>query len=255
MKKLYTTLFALGITLASYAQCTPNPPTTSPGIYPSAGGSVKNDTIYVLPSVNFNRSYSHTLHIVVPSDTTIAFGGGTITADIDSMRVLGVRNMPSWLNYACDNGNCSWPGGADGCFIFSGTSPSATSTVLMEADIEAFANLGQFGSISDTFSVYIELTVDASVSLIENLITEPVVGPNPAQSHVRVKFETTTARQWKFELMDITGRVVTRKTGMSTAGTNNVQINRENWPEGMYLYRFSVNGKVHTGRLIVRDGL
>lgn len=256
MKKLYTALFALAISFASFGQqCSPNPPRNTPGIYAPAGSSFKNDTIYVLPSVNYNRSYNQTIQIVVPADTTITYGTATVTADIDSMRVLSVNNTPSWLNYGCDNGTCTWDGGTAGCLNFAGTSPSSASTTLMEAEIEAFANLGTFGTYRDTFFVYIEVNVDANVGFAENQTSEPVVGPNPTSGNVNVSFEAATVANWKFELLDITGRVVTTKRGMTAVGMNSIQIERNNWPEGMYLYRFTTNGKVHTGRLIVQDGI
>lgn len=256
MKKLYTSLLALFITAAAYGQCTPNPPTTSPGIYPPPGGSIKQDSIYVLPSVNYNRAYNQTVQIVVPQDTTVPIpGGGSITADIDSMRVLSVSNMPSWLSYSCDNGNCSWAGGTAGCFSFTGTSPSTDATTLMIGEIEAFANLGQFGQAVDTFNVYIELTVGGTVSLRELAMNEPVVGPNPANREINVRFNSASASNWKFELMDLTGRIVGRKAGRSTSGANHIKIEREQWPAGVYLYRFSIDGAMHTGRIVVTDGL
>ncbi len=125
----------------------------------------------------------------------------------------------------------------------------------MEGHIEAFANLGQFGQVVDTFSVWIEISVDGTVGIANQELATPRVGPNPTSKDVTVSFNTPRATSWKFELMDITGRVVTVKSGRATSGANQVYIQRENWPGGMYLYRFSLNGDVHTGRLIVQDGL
>lgn len=256
MKKLYTSLLAILTVAASYAQCTPNAPSSNPGIYPPPGGSVKQDSIYVLPSVNYNRAYDQTVQIVVPQDTTVPIpGGGTITADIDSMRVLGVSNMPSWLSYSCNNGNCSWAGGTDGCFSFTGTSPAADGTTLMVGQIEAFANLGAFGQAVDTFNVYIELSVGSTVSIRELVYNEPIIGPNPTDYEVNIRFNSLSASPWKFELMDLTGRIVARRNGQSTAGANLVKIEREQWPAGVYLYKFSIDGALHTGRLVVTDGL
>lgn len=256
MKRLYTALFALFTVAASYGQCTPNPPSNSPGIYPPPGGSVKQDSIYVLPAVNYNRAYSQTVEIVVPTDTTVPLpGGGTVTADIDSMRVLSVSNMPSWLTYSCNTPSCSWPGGTSGCFTFTGTSPSADATTLMIGEVEAFASLGTLGSISDTFNVYIEITVGGTVNIREIENAAPVIGPNPVNREVNIRFNSASASTWKFELLDLTGRIVARQNGRSTAGANHVKIERDRWPAGVYLYKFSVGGALHTGRIVVTDGL
>ncbi|TNE30446.1 MAG: T9SS type A sorting domain-containing protein [Bacteroidetes bacterium] len=254
MKKLYTTFLSMLIAGGVYAQCTPNGTYTSPGIYPPAGSSIKHDSIYVLPGASIGVNYSETINLVVPEDTTIVFGATTITADIDSMRVLQVNNMPAWLSYAC-NSRCSWVGGDNGCMNFSGLVPNSTNTYLMEAKLEVFANLGAFGQVSDTFSIWIEVSTGNSIGLATVQKSVPTIGPNPMSNRLQIVYTSARAEAWSFELMDVTGRVVHNERGQFRTGNNRVSISRNNWPEGMYLYRFRVGDDLHTGRLIVRDGL
>ncbi len=255
MKQFYATLFSLFITILAYGQCNPNPPFTAPGIYPPLGSARVNDTIYLLPLASTNSAYSQTVDIVVPTDSTISFGGGSITADIDSMRLIDVLNTPNWLTHVCDNSLCAWLGGSNGCINFSGTAPASEDTVLMVGRIEAFANLGTFGQLADTFNVYIQVITSNSVSIEEEDLNEPRIGPNPVTSQLTIKFPPRASGSWKFELLDITGRTVHSSSGASNGSQGEVNINRDGWPEGLYLYRLHLNGDVHTGRLIVRDGL
>lgn len=255
MKKLYTTFLSLLIAGGVYAQCSPNGTYTSPGIYPPAGSSVKQDSIYVLPGASSGVNYSETIDVVVPADTTIMFGSTSITADIDSMRVLQVNNMPGWLSYSCNNNRCAWDGGDNGCMNFSGLVPNSTNTYLMEARLEVFADLGAFGQVADTFSVWIEVSTGNSIGLTTIQKNVPTVGPNPMSNRLQIVYNAAHSDAWSFELMDVTGRVVHNENGQFRAGNNKVSITRNNWPEGMYLYRFRIGDELHTGRLIVRDGL
>lgn len=255
MKKLYTFAFSLLVGFGAYAQCAPNTSYTNPGIYPPAGSSVKQDSIYVLPGASWGVGYSETVNIVVPVDTTVTYGTLTVTADIDSMRVVGMNNVPAWMSVSFNNASGSWAGGERGCVNFSGTVPSSNGTWLIESELEVFANLGTLGQVSDTFSIWIEVTAGNAISIRETKWDVPVVGPNPMSSRLFITYPSTTSSPWAFELMDVTGRVVHRQNGQVSTGENRITVTRTNWPEGMYLYRFRVGSKTHTGRLIVRDGL
>lgn len=254
MKKFYTFVLSLIATAVVYGQCSPNATYTDPGIYPPAGSSVKNDSIYVLPSADLGMMYSQTVDIVVPVDTTVTFGTATITADIDSMRLVEIRNMPMWLNYACNIPVCSWEGGDNGCVNFSGTAPATGNTWLLDARLEVFANLGTLGQVVDTFSVWIELTA-GTLSTPEIRVNTPRIEPNPVTTQLNVEYFSTGSSRWQFDLMDLSGRVVYRNNGQFSSGMNKVNIKRQNWPEGMYLYRLRIDGELHTGRVVVRDGL
>lgn len=254
MKKLYTTLFALAFGIAGYSQCTPAGGFSNPGIYPPQGSTFRDDSVYVLPAAPLNSTYNQTINLLIPVDSTITMGGLTITADIDSMRVVGINNMPSWLSYACDNSGCSWLGGDYGCLNFSGTVPSTGNTWLMDAELEVAANLGSFGQVVDTVPVYIEVTAQ-TVSIRENAVSRaPSVGPNPISDRVSIEYTAIQNQNYHFELMDVTGRMIHSQKGVFTTGKNQVHINRNNWPEGMYLYRLRIDGEIHTGRLVVNNG-
>lgn len=255
MKKLLFSLFSIAISLGVYGQCTPNANYTSPGIYPPLNGSVKQDSIYVLPSAALSAAYSQTIDLVIPADTTIVYGSLTVTADIDSMRVIGINNKPGWLNYACNNSTCGWAGGAKGCLNFYGTAPNFNNTWLMEAEVEIFADLGSFGQVVDTFSVWIEVASGTGLGVATHAKPRLQVGPNPMSSYVMINYVSATSEKWTFELMDMTGRVVHREGGRFNSGSNQLRIQRNNWPEGMYLYRLQVGETMNTGRLIVRNGL
>lgn len=255
MKALYTSLFALLATALTYGQCTPNTSLTTPGIYPPAGGSVRNDTIYVMPVASLGAAYDETVQLVVPADSTVDLGGGVVvTADVDSMRVVGMNNVPAWLSYSCDNAGCSWPGGTNGCFSFTGTAPTTNNVWLMEAEVEVAASLGAFGQVIDTVLLYVEVT-SGTIGLAEYAQAEPVVSPNPAKDHFDIRFETSVSSDWKLEILDITGRTVLAKNGRTVSGDNRITVQRNNWPEGVYLYRMTIGDRVSTGRVILSNGL
>lgn len=257
MKQIYTIAACTFLALNAMGQtCSPDPSYTAPGFYPPPGGHVR-DTVLVMPVAELPGPYSEVIQFVIPADTTIVFGGNPVTVSIDSMRVHSAIGLPVGFTYSCDNSGCSWEGGENGCMglYSSPTITAAKDVYLMEFEVVGYTYLSPFGTLSDTSSIYVEVVVDDAVGIQENLLTSLNVSPNPMTSTSEIQFNASGGQNMVVEVMDITGRVIYRTQSTTVPGSNAVKLVRDNWPEGMYLYRLTVGSDQHAGRLIVRDGL
>lgn len=93
----------------TFAQCSPNPMLTGNLLYPDTNSNLKR--------AYYGIAYNDVLQMNVPSDTTIA----GFPAQITSMTILGIDNLPTGISWACNPTNNIINGGSAGCILFSGT--------------------------------------------------------------------------------------------------------------------------------------
>ncbi len=113
MKRLLTLLFIFLVTLLKeglYAQCTPDPYITKPGIYPDSAAG--------FPPAVATYPYNLTITVVVPADTLIP---PLPLLPIDSIGVTGVEGLPEGFQFLPSRPSGFWPGGTKGCALISGT--------------------------------------------------------------------------------------------------------------------------------------
>lgn len=95
-----------------------------------------------------------------------------------------------------------------------------------------------------------------SVQIVPDILSDLVVYPNPAAGHFWVRVVTPAAQSMHFEVIDATGRQISRITRQLPAGTEaRVSFNTVDWPAGLYLIRLlSDNGKLAgSARLILTN--
>lgn len=86
-------------------------------------------------------------------------------------------------------------------------------------------------------------------NVVENVINNLTVSPNPATDVANFKFDVNNASQATIKLFDLTGKEVAAKT-IAVSASNNVEMNTANLSAGSYIYKVFAGDKVATGKLI-----
>jgi carboxyl-terminal processing protease len=74
--------------------------------------------------------------------------------------------------------------------------------------------------------------------------------PNPASDQLTVEGTTTSPGQIVYEILDVTGRVITTKIGMTTSGVYSKTLHVDDLSSGIYLLRVTQNNSVSTKKFI-----
>jgi len=252
MKKTLLYFTALFISVAAFAQpCVPDTSYNSNGIYPINGTSTG---FYVyMPDAQVGVAYNEIVQIKAPSDTLVSQGPVTIPATIDSLRIIGFNNLPPSITYACDNSRCLWLGGANGCATFTGT-PTQAEVGNYVADVIAmgWVDLGIFGTGSDTILFTMEIKVVPAAGIDEFISSSSVkVTPNPFTDMAAFSFQAVKSNAYEFNLIDITGRTVRSYIGTTALGSNEIVLDRQGLPNGMYFFSLKIGNEALTGRIAV----
>lgn len=113
MKRILPLIFLFSLMTVietSYAQCTPDPYVTKPGIYPDSASG--------FPPAVATYPYNLTITVVVPADTLIP---PLPLLPIDSIGVTGVEGLPEGFQFLPSRPSGFWPGGTKGCALITGT--------------------------------------------------------------------------------------------------------------------------------------
>jgi hypothetical protein len=242
MKKLYA-IFLILVSAIAFAQtpCIPDASYTQAGIYPPPGSYTQADDIF-LPTGNVNAYYEQTIQIVVPTDTVIDTLGTQFSATIDSFVLVNVNNLPNGLNYICDNSNCTWPGGSNGCITIYGT-PTVQGSFNIDVVIDGYVQL--FGvpiNQVETLDMF-WVPVDYGVGLAEEEIDFSIY-PNP--SNGRFNLELNRQGTADIEVLDMVGRTVYTGTIEGSQVLNLEELN-----SGMYTVKVSQDHTHAIQRVIV----
>ncbi|MFO8054372.1 MAG: T9SS type A sorting domain-containing protein [Bacteroidales bacterium] len=245
MKQLFSfiaVIIAISVTSNAKAQCTPGN-YSEPGIYP--------DTSTGLPPAVETQLYEQVITIVVPSDTTIEFGGIPTTVQVDSIGIKQITGLPQSIDYLPNTSTGYWAGGTSGCVLLTGTptnSEIGTHSVIIEALIYASGFPDPY-----PYSTYYDFEVldSTHVGVNENNIEKPIAAyPNPFDSKLTIEFETPQRSLVSIELFNVAGNKLKGKTIHSTVGKNTIIFNTNSLPKGMYFYRINTPGKIITRKLV-----
>jgi hypothetical protein len=117
MKKLFLSLSIIALSYAGWAQCVPDGSITQPGLSPADS---------TLPCIERTVPYAQTIqfkNFTTIDGAALGFPGVTIT--IDSIRIDSINNRPAGINYSCNNGDCVYTSGENGCINVFGTTTAA----------------------------------------------------------------------------------------------------------------------------------
>lgn len=245
----FTLLFV--ITTLQAQTCTPDTSYNTPGIYPINGSSSGFEV--TMPDAYVGVPYNELVQLKIPADTTIDTLGITIVAAVDSMRILNFDDLPASITYQCNNSNCGWEGGENGCAVFSGT-PTQAEIGKYEVDIIVYGvvSAGILGSLADTLEFELEIEVKAAQGIDEFVSSKSIAfQPNPMIDQATLTFNAYKAKPYTVRVIDLTGRTVQEITGRAQEGANSVSIKRSQLPAGMYFYSLEIENASQVGRFII----
>lgn len=223
---------------------------TSPGIFPPAPGYVDASRLIVMPNANVSAPYVQTAQIKVPVDTIVDTLGFQLLATIDSLKITRINNLPAGITYVCDNGNCTWIGGANGCVKLSGT-PTVSNVYLAEIVAIGYATMPIIGNAVDTFYFNMHLFVDAPLTTEKLLVQAPTLFPNPTSKSVSINNLQNIKSDFSIEIYSLQGQKVGHYNFEKTNADNVVHLPLPHLSTGMYSYQIRAGLQNWTGRLQV----
>lgn len=193
-------------------QCSPNFLFTTlgvPGVYPP------ELPISGIPMVGMadgivGNTYSQTLTLVVLEDTTMDIASFLPASAVATMNLAGistvmaldvnhvtfdVSGLPNGISYACDQNNCEYLAGVDGCISVSGTPTQGGSfpvpvNMIINAQIPPITDpilgttifAGMALDLPSFTAVEYDLFIDGGVTAISEVTQNNSLYPNPTSS-------------------------------------------------------------------------
>ena len=208
MKKLLlSTLFTMTYALSWGQSCTPgaNFVDSTYGIWP--------DTTQNLPPALPNVAYSTDINFKVPASVTpeIDPSGQFVGSVIQQFTVDALQGLPPGFDFACNNSNCTYQGGVNGCANIFGTTDSV-AVFPVSVDVTATVLVVLFPGLPPTpvtqsvsFDGY--KIVVGSGGQIEQIINPISLEPNPANTTIAVS-GLMNGSSSTLTLRDLTGKVI-----------------------------------------------
>ena len=274
MKKLLI-FFAISLSFTHVvkAQCSPNALFTLlglPGVYPP------ELLIPSIPMVGINggtlgSAYSQTLTLVVLQDTVMdvaSFLPATVvsamsTANIPTVMSLGVNHvafdvsgLPNGLSYNCDQINCEFPQGVDGCILINGI-PSQSGNfavpvgMIINAQIPAITDpflgttifAGMAMNLPSFSAVEYDLFIDGSTAVSELTQTSSLY-PNPTAHEAKLSLHSMS----DVLVYNVLGKEVFKSVGV----LGNLVFSKANLGKGMFYIMIKSKNKTETINFIIK---
>ena len=237
----------------AYSQCTPDPQYTNAGIYP--------DSSVGMPAALVGQAYNEVITIITPVDTNVIFSGLPIDVDIIDITLDSVNGLPANFTYDCLAPNCAFAGGSTSCAVLSSTiNPTVADIGLYPIDmyITAQIDAGVFGIVFEPLVIdyyYIEVSNVTSVVNQFNVLTFQMkdIYPNPVNNQSKIQFITGEQKDIVFFIYNYLGEKMDEQIIAATRGVNNIFINANNYPNGMYLYSINNGKKMISKRMVIAN--
>lgn len=219
------------------------------------GGVLSNNTA-TSPSVLFSTSgtYNITLIATGPGGTDNISQNITVTVEDPPVANGSLTNTPLYLNdvayfsnSSSNSLNYSWNFG-DGN-ISNDLNPWHIYTTAGTYTVELTASNNYCPDSTVTFNV--EVLDNSSIDEISGL-EEINLYPNPATDDFNVLIKLSTDLQLKFEIFDITGKMLYLNQYGLTTGTNNITVGNLNLAAGVYTVKISHNQQNTIKRLVIK---
>ena len=257
------------------AQCSPDFIFTSlaiPGVYPPAVQIPNVPLPLGIADGSVGISYAQTLTLVVLEDTTMDIAPLLDPTIVSAMSLAGistvmsldvnhvaydVSGLPNGLTYTCDQSNCQYSSGVDGCILIEGTPtqggtfpvpvnmtinvqiPAITDPIFgtvilasMDIDLPAFP------------AVEYDLLISGSTAVNDFKSSDFSLFPNPTSNTTTLNLKTTA----DVKIYNILGEVVVNYSSVK----NRLNIKKSDLGIGMFYVSISNKNKKETIKLIIR---
>jgi hypothetical protein len=248
MKKRLLTLLIVTLFGASsaFAQCTPDPQFTQPGVYPDSATNFM--PAYV------NQAYSQLVTNVVPVDTTVEIiPGFPQTLSMDSIVVDNVTGLPPGFTYQCVPNGCAFLGGTSGCMIITGTpNPGDEGNYPIQVDLSAYVGGTGIPAPFDVDYYFIDVLPALSVTeLNDDFFAVKQNQPNPFSKNTTITYSMGKSTYVTFTVYNLLGKVVREEKLAASRGDNNITVNAEDLGPGVYMYSLKTKTQTITKRMVV----
>jgi hypothetical protein len=242
MKRL---LLLVPILISAYAvaqPCTPDPNMHTVGIYPEN-----------FPNGKAGVAYSQVFQFKFPADTTVL----SVHVVVDSVSLDSIKGWPAGFTYACNEPDCVYDGGANGCVKVTGTPAVADSHQV----ILYYRAYGMYDTIpvQAPYQDTVQFVVDSVPSgMAEKFhpnrnFSVSQNRPNPFSYSTEISFNIPGPGPVIFCMYDLLGRPISARKIDGLSGENKLAVDRKELKEGMYFYSIQFGNQVITKRMSVRD--
>ena len=254
MKKILLTLTLACSFIGANAQCTPDPQYTNAGIYP--------DSSVGMPAAIVGQAYNEVITIITPIDTNVFFSGLPLTVDIIDILLDSVNGLPANFTYDCAAPNCVFAGGSTTCAVlYSTINPTAADVGLYQIFMYTTTTVdaGLFGiqtqnDIIDYYYIDIIDNTTSTMNQFDNFTFElKSVYPNPVNNQSKIQFITGELKDVVFSVFNYLGEKMDEQIITTNLGVNDIFINANNYPNGMYLYSINNGERIISKRMIIAE--
>jgi|688.fasta_scaffold102130_3 hypothetical protein len=240
MKKIYLILFVLTLSIGAFAQCTPDPNVTKPGISPAK-----------LPDGIVGVPYSQVITLIVPLDSTIVYQGNPYNVRIDSATVVSISDLPVGFGYEANKVSRTWNGGEKGCAKLFGN-PISSSVGFYEVSVKVrtfFKIIGLPNQLDQLDSSIIDFRVVLGNSIQELSTAKRLIAyPNPVKDEINVELPQYSEAS-QFCIYNMMGQNMSLTPSYSS-NTGEIKFNTSSLPSGMYLIHGQNNNKNYQVRFV-----
>jgi hypothetical protein len=254
MKKILLTLTLVFAFIGAQAQCTPDPQFTIAGIYP--------DSATGLPNAMVGQAYNEVITIIAPLDTTGSVGTITVPVIVQTIELTNVTGLPASFSYDCANSNCTFSGGATSCAVLSSSSPTIAEIgshqiIFNTTTTVTVPSLGNITQTQDDIIDYYYINVSNATSVINqfNDFTFELkdIFPNPLNNNAKIQFILGNTADIVFTVFNHLGEKIEEKNIAASRGVNDISINANNYPNGMYLYSINNGLQIVSKRMVIAN--
>ena len=254
MKKILLTLTLAFTFIGANAQCTPDPQYTLAGIYP--------DSSVGMPAALVGQAYSEVITIITPIDTNVIFSGFPINVDIIDITLDSVNGLPANFTYDCMPSTCVFLGGTTTCAVLSSTiSPTVADIgsyqifmyTTTKVDAGAFGIQTQNDIIDYYYIEVSNVTSDKFAQFNDFTFELKDIFPNPVNSNSKIQFISGNSTNVIFTVFNYLGEKIEERNIVANRGINDIFINTNNYPNGMYLYSINNGETIISKRMVIAN--
>ncbi len=240
MKKIYFSLLAIALSVGAFAQCTPDPSVTKPGISPAK-----------LPDGIVGEPYSQVVTLLVPADSSNVYQGTLYNVTIYSATVVSINDLPPGFGYEANKPSRTWRGGEKGCARLFGN-PVSNIVGFYEVSVKVrtfFKIVGIPSQLDQLDSSIIDFRVVLGNSIQELAQAKNLVAyPNPVKNELSVELPRYSSSA-QFSVYNMMGQNM-EITPSFSSNTGEIKFNTSLLPAGMYLVYGQNNGRNYQVRFI-----